>query len=226
MVPAGNEDFGDWRLRRVTLDGTNLFGLGTDNKYLSIYFSRLAGSGGTSTNGPVLYTATGRSGYGSSGEVSLRFYDPGVATGSVAFSRILIRLSTSSGQPSNANSPFALGISKGQIYKIANSRMAMGDSIGTYALRMAHNLTFVFNNTNADIGYDGGRHIVSKGTMDIWLNGQLLESGVAMLGSIPVNAAMKSIAINAIAAPTTAITMNFDDISLSSSITISSIPVN
>ncbi len=161
----------------VEADTANLFGEGTSNNYL------LMASTATSTGGYGAMTNT----LGTSipaGSISFNFYQPTVtgATGN----GFILRLCN--GTLGNGSTAFALALKNGGLYLATGAYLALNStSFASYSLDQKHAFTLYFNN-NATAGFNytvsGTVYSLAAGTMDVWVDGARVGSGLGKAGGI------------------------------------------
>ncbi|AHF90821.1 anchor protein [Opitutaceae bacterium TAV5] len=207
---ANRLDDGENIFTRVETDTLDLFGSGTANQYLR--FQAVATTSSTYHN-----VATNFQNIATTGQISLRFYEPvdAAATGSGFILRI------GRGATANSGTAFGLAFQSGTLYATTGASVGVGGALATYSQTTAHTLTVVFNNSTSNVTYDGTRSLVAN-TMDVWLNGTLVASGVAKSGELATNAIING--INFTAKNGSVGTLCIDDVAVSDTISITSIP--
>ena len=189
-------------------DVDNMFGQGTDNKYLFFY-------GGSTTNNLVAFRSF-EDGASDIGQMDLVFYDPGVSVGTSNNFGLTMRLYTTEGSPSNAATAFGLILYDGEIYAYGGKT-----PIASYDLNTAVTLSLIFNNSDHAVEYDcdGDSVVLSAQTCDILVNSQRVAV-LNQYGNGTTNSEIKSLSLQALYSESGFTEMYIDSIQLSSSINI------
>lgn len=207
-------------LYRVTADSGNVFGQGAANQYLSIS-DTLSGN----PNLQFYYASSSIS--GSSGQLSFSFYDPQLTTVATSTnnSGMMLRLGTSTaGAAGNTTSPFGFFVYNGGIYTNSAGLATIDKTrvLATYSFTAAHTLTVVYNNGTTGVSYDNGARSVAASTFDVWLDGNVVATGLGKFNNNTSTAAIGNVTING--QPSGTVGYYLDNIAISSAITVSSIP--
>lgn len=157
----------------VLADGSNIFGAGTSNNYLSMGVATASGS-------PYQAVIQNSTSFGLTGQASFSFFQASGA--STTGSGLLMRLGTTNG---NGSTAFALSIDDGKIYAATTAGVSPTLELSSFSFDTAYKLTVVFNNSNSAFSYDGGT--VNARSMDIWLNNVLIGHNLAASGSLAAN---------------------------------------
>ncbi|MET0263478.1 MAG: PEP-CTERM sorting domain-containing protein [Rariglobus sp.] len=163
-------DDNDSLFTRVVTDTTNRFGQGTSNQYL-----RLADT--SNANSALNYNlAINDKPIGQVGTLSFNFYDP--SGDGAQGNGWLLRIGTGAG---NGATAFGLFLMNGQL-RVATTNNVEPNStaFATYALDTVHSLTVFFNSSSSAVSY--GTNSLAANTMDVWLNGTIIATGLARSG--------------------------------------------
>lgn len=155
---------------RVVTDTSNRFGQGASNQYL-----RLADT--SNTNNALNYNlAINDTSIGQVGTLSFNFYDP--SGDGAQGNGWLLRIGTGAG---NGATAFGLFLMNGQLrVATTNNVEPNATAFATYALDTVHSLTIFFNSSSNAVAY--GTHSLAANTMDVWLNGSIIATGLARSG--------------------------------------------
>lgn len=164
-------DDGNTLFARVVQDTEDLFGTGTGNRYLRLV--------DTTSGDPVCGLEMRKTDIGQAGYLSFDFYQPEF-TGT-AGDGWMLRIGTDS---SNASTVFGLFLNNGKLFRAAGTSVGTGTwgEIGSYDLKKLNTIKVVFNSSANAITYDG--RTLASGTMDVWIGGTLIRSGVAASGGL------------------------------------------
>ncbi|MBC2596142.1 hypothetical protein H5P28_17885 [Ruficoccus amylovorans] len=174
----------------VKADTQNLFGKGEGNNFLYLR------DGGSQAN-IQLHAVIKPYGFGYSGQVEFTFYDPGISSVTKNANGLQLRLSTSDNNPGNSSTAFMIFLTNGAIYtnRPDSADINKTSRLGEYAMHQPHSLILVFNNGTSAVSYDKDRRTLESGTMDVWLDGVLIASGIEKHHTAAMRP-LKNIAIN------------------------------